>query len=473
MVRVSSRLIAIAIGAGLGGAVSVGVLSTANAGGFQLFEPSAVAIGNFGAGMAAEASDASVNFFNPAGLTRFKTTQVVGFVGMVDTGAKVTGTSQQTVLPSPLFPPYVESGAAQGGTTNPLPAVHIARPLAPNVVAGLSITAPFGLSTEYGDSSFVRYQGSKSELITVDVNPSLAVKLTDKLSVGLGVSAQYAKADLNSVAGIPQCFDNFACNFLPPLMETDSPVYYDSTSWNSGFGWGFGINGGVLYEFNEGSRIGVGYRGKIQHNLKGDSRLTGPLASTPSQVFESNDLQSDINLPATTYISAYHEFDERWALLLSAFYTQWNTFDEIVLRNVASTDNQLIDVSLPQNFRNTWRLMGGFNYKASEHLLFRAAMGYDQTPTNDADRSIRLPDGDRIAVSVGVSYHVSENVRLDVGYAHLFIRDGIINATTITGGQEVTVNARTKNRADLLGIQVTWNIDGKAIPRRQDSVAKV
>jgi long-chain fatty acid transport protein len=469
VVRVSSRLIAIAISAGLGG----GALSTAHAGGFQLFEPSAVAIGNFGAGMAAEASDASVNFFNPAGLTRFKTTQVVGFVGVVDTGGRVTGTSQQTVLPPQLIPSYVESGVAQGGTTSPLPAVHIARPVAPNVVAGLSITAPFGLSTEYSDGSFVRYQGTKSELITVDVNPSLAVKLTDKLSVGLGVSAQYAKADLNSVAGVPQCFDNITCNFVPPFMATDSPFAYDTTSWNSGFDWGFGVNGGVLYEFNEGSRIGVGYRSKIQHNLRGDSKFMGPLASTPSQVFESNNLQSDINLPATTFISAYHEFDERWALLLSAFYTQWSSFNEILLRNVASTNNQLIDVSLPQNFRNTWRLMGGFNFKASDRLLFRAAVGYDQTPTNDVDRTIRLPDGDRIAVSVGVSYYVSEKVRLDAGYAHLFIRDGIVNATTITGGQEVAIHARSRNRADLLGIQITWNIDGKMIPRRQSGAAKV
>ncbi|NKB47599.1 MAG: transporter, partial [Legionellales bacterium] len=273
-----SKLTSPALALALGSSALLINVPVVQAGGFQLFEPSAVAIGNFGAGAAAEASDASVNFFNPAGLTRFNTTQAVVFVGLVDTGSKVTGTSSQTVLP---FPPYVESGVAKGGTTNPLGAFHIARPLAPNVVFGLSVTSPFGLRTEYKGDSFVRYQATKSELITLDVSPSLAVKLTERLSVGLGVSAQYAKANLNSMVGLPQCFDNPACDSLPaPAMNSAYPDFFDSASLNSGFDWGWGINAGVLYEFNEGSRIGVGYRSKVQHSLQGDSRLLGILAST-------------------------------------------------------------------------------------------------------------------------------------------------------------------------------------------------
>nr|NKB47437.1 transporter [Legionellales bacterium] len=196
------------------------------------------------------------------------------------------------------------------------------------------------------------------------------------------------------------------------------------------------------------------------------------LASTNSRSNISDNLRSDFNLPATTYLSLYHEFNRRLALLLSAFYTQWNTLTDITLQNVASTGENTIDVILPQNFRNTWRLMGGFNYTVNEQLLFRAAIGYDQTPTNNQDRTVRLPDGDRIAATIGVSYYLLDNLRFDVGYAHLFIQDGAFDATTITGGQAVTVVGRSKNRADLVGFQVTWNIDGKVIPAR-NPVSKV
>jgi len=431
------------------GMMLVGFSQQAAASGFQLFEGNAVNMGDFGAGGAAIAEDASTAFYNPAGLVRLTAPQLV--VSTVGISSKTDFSGKSTwSLPGLPYSKTFGEDSASGGGFKLVPAFHYALPLNNVAVFGFSVSAPFGLATDYANDSVVRYEATKSDVKTLDISPSIGVKVNEQLSLGAGVDLQRLEATLNSTAGIPV--------INPVTRRPVVPVQLvDANITNVGSDWAFGWHAGALYQFNPSTRVGINYAAKVKHHLKGTSTFTSPVVS-----FESNDLNADINLPASTTLSAYHDLNQQWAVLASVVYTQWSSIEKIALNNVQSINAAgqpiTIPASLPENFRDTWRVALGTNYKLNEQWLLRAGVGYDQTPVNAHDRGVRLPDGDRIAVAVGSHYQATKALGLDVGYTHLFIKDGEINHANTTGSQRVETVGTSKNSADLLGLQLTWSI---------------
>ena len=177
------------------------------AGGFSLYtESSAAAIGNFAAGSAAEAADASIGWYNPAGLVLLKKQQVlVGGVGVLPS-TKLTGTSTYSTVNPLGTPPILTYQQAfnglQGAENALVPSLHYALPLGERAAFGLSIVSPFGLSTNYSSTSPVRYAATLSKLETITVSPELGGMLTDHLSIGAGLDLQYAHVKCNSMIGL-------------------------------------------------------------------------------------------------------------------------------------------------------------------------------------------------------------------------------------------------------------------------------
>lgn len=428
--------------------------------GFQLFEQNAVNMGDFSAGGAAIAQDASTSYYNPAGLTRIHHHQFMASVDGIVTNQRFTGTNTWT---SPLLPGFAYQQTVdglQGGKSSCIPAIAYASPLFCNRLAfGLSIGAPFGLETDYDPDSVLRYSATYSQLQTIDISPSIGLKLNRHLSIGAGFDPVYFNTTLNSVAGLP-------------IIPTNRTLF-DTASKNEATGWGYGWHAGVLYEFTPATRVGLAYHSQISSNLSGKSRLIGPLAGTsllPPQFteVETTATTADITLPPFTTLSAYHDINCQWAVDGSVVYTQWDRFNKnVVLHNVQGTiinpltgglTPQLIDVTIPQNFHNTWRFALGAIYHPIPMLALRAGVGYDQTPTDDTDRSVRLPDGDRYAIAVGAHYQPFKQMGLDVGWTHLFIRNAHVGSSVVTGQQISTATGDYKSSADLFGAQVTFDM---------------
>jgi long-chain fatty acid transport protein len=456
-------------------AVLLACQENAFASGFQLFEQNAVNLGDFAAGGAAIAEDASTAFYNPAGMTQLEGPQlVVGAIPII-THVRVTGSDTLTPLVIPdIFVPMSGVGAAaakadqvrespfavtefgtqKGGVTVPVPFFHFVTPLVPDLWFGLSIAAPFGLKTTYPETSYLRYSATLTELQTIDISPSLGWAVTNRLSVGLGFDPQYSLAKLNNVVSSP---------VLAAILG--EPVNaLDTTSTNKGHGWGYGWHGGLLYNFDSNTRIGVNYHSETKLTLQGSSRFCGALTGLSGvDCVKSHFLNANLHLPATTTISIFHWINPRWAILASAYYTQWDVFKDLALNKVAGLTNTIpaipttLSVNLPQNFHNTWREAVALNFVYSPRLLLRGGLGYDQTPTNDTDRSIRLPDDNRFGLSIGGNYVVNHDFNVDVGYTHYFIKNANINQTAIFDGLAATVNGVAHSSADLVGIQINWN----------------
>jgi len=151
----------------------------------------------------------------------------------------------------------------------------------------------------------------------------------------------------------------------------------------------------------------------------------------------------------------------------SAVYTGWDVFKITQLNNVAAfsqVQGQVyLNVRTIQNYQNVWRFALGANYHVNEKLMMRVGGGYDQTPTVFPDRDVRLPDGDRWALSIGAHYQAIPSVGIDVGYTYLFTdSDTQINKTNPLGTiSAYNVTAHGKAHANLVGLQVVWTIDEK------------
>ncbi|WP_162145874.1 OmpP1/FadL family transporter [Legionella moravica] len=457
----------------------LGVLATntVHAGGFSLYtEGSAAATGNFAAGIAAEAGDASIGWYNPAGLVLIRNQQAVfGGVGVFPT-AKLNGTS---TFQTNGLRDYVQTfNGLEGGENGFVPSFHYAKPIGENATIGISMVSPFGLATSWDPLSAVRYQATFTELITTNISPEIGGRLTENFSIGGGIDLQYARVKFNRMLGTPTVYQGLPVAGLTPYI-------LDSQSYNKGQSFGVGFHAGAMAMFNDNhTRLGVNYQSKVRHHFHGYSILGGkladptlslanPFAANVNSMFRSNDLNSNvIDLPDIVTVSGYHDVNETIALLASVVYTNWSTLRTIELNNVAAPNTAVNPVSQvkvnsvsPQNYSDTWRASIGANYHVNPNLMLRVGGGYDATPTNNIDRDVRLPDTDRWALSVGAHYQARPTIGVDVGYTHLFsAKDPQINRTDHIGTtSSFNVNAGGSAGADLVGAQLVWTID-PAVP---------
>jgi long-chain fatty acid transport protein len=367
------------------GLVLAGCTHLVHAAGFALIEQNASGLGNAYAGQAAAATDASTIFFNPAGMTMLPDRQLVVVGHLIKPQAEFSGT---------VSPSFI--GGGDGGDAGGLafvPNAYFAARVTPDVVLGVGMNAPFGLKTEYDSTWKGRTQAIKSEVKTINVNPSIAWKASDSLSLGAGVSIQYIEATLT----------NAASTGVPPVVGT---VEGDD------YGWGFNL--GALWELNEATRIGVAYRSEIESTLEGDLSFNVLPTVIP--------VTADVTLPDSASVSLFHKLSAQWELLADVTWMGWSDFEE--LRIVRAVGTPLVT---PENWDDSFRYSLGANYHHSEKLTLRGGVAFDETPVSDAYRTARIPDEDRTWIAFGAQYRLSDRSALDFGYAHLFVKDADID----------------------------------------------
>ncbi|ADI30833.1 OmpP1/FadL family transporter [Methylotenera versatilis] len=390
----------------------------AQAAGFALIEQSASGMGNAFAGGGAIAEDASTIFFNPAGMSYIEGTQLVGAIHLikptVDFNGSISGTGK---------------AGGDGGDAGDLsfaPNFYYKRDLTNTVKFGLGINAPFGLKTEYDATWMGRFQAIKSEVKTININPAIAFKLNDQLSVGAGISAMWAKAELTR-----------AFNLGGPSAETTVKIKGDD--------WGFGFNIGAIYQATADTRLSVAYRSKVNQHLEGDS--TSPLIAALN-----TNVTAAITLPETFSASAFSKLNDTWDLMGDVTWTRWSQFKEL---RVDFANPVLTDAVTAENWSNTLRYSIGANYHYSDDIKFRAGLAYDEEAISDQFRTARIPGNDRKWVSLGANWKVSPSSSIDVGYAHLFISDASINKNE--GAGNGTLTGTYDGSVDILSAQYTHN----------------
>lgn len=430
--------------------------------GFAIIEQSVSGLGNAFAGAAASSQDASTIYFNPAGMTQLPERELVGAAHVIFPSFEFADAGSRTTLGTPL------SGGDGGdaGETKVVPNFYYARALNERTRVGLGVGAPFGLATDYDSDWKGRYQALKSEVATVNINPSIAHALNKGVSVGFGVNAQYLDAQLTSAVDFAvACLGAAppaACaaqGLGPTNVQTAAASGHSD---NTADDWGWGYNFGVLFEPMEGTRVGLAYRSKIDYELEGQGDFTlasnvanaagnGNPAATLAAVFTDSPITVDITMPETLSLSAYHEINSRWAVMGDITRTRWSRIPELRIEFANPLKSDSVEVL---DWEDVNRYSLGVNYRYSNQLVIRGGLAYDETPVPDAARRTpRLPDNDRRWIAVGFSYRGSDRFSFDFGYAHLFLSDTAIDRTGLLNDQ---LTGTYESEVDIASAQVRW-----------------
>jgi long-chain fatty acid transport protein len=416
----------------------------ARASGFQLAEQSAKGLGNAFAGGAAIADDPSTIFYNTAGMTRLEGTQVSGTVSFIFPSGQWKDRGSTDAFGSPL----TGSNGADGGVTAIVPVFYAMYAIDEQWRVGLGVTVPFGLATEWTNTWKGRYQAIKSDIKTINVQPSVAYRIDDQWSVGAGVNYQFLDVKLTQAID----YGTTAVAALGPGPAGAlglSPQGNDGRGIVEGDDWSWGFNAGVLFEMNEDTRFGFHWRSKIDHRVTGDGKFTIPEKAKPLQgsgAFFDTDVVANVTLPETINLSGAHALDEDWTVMGDIQWTRWSRLEELVIdyKNPAQPNS-----GLDLKYDDTFKIAAGADYRYSDVLTLRFGWAFDQDPTKRETRSPRLPTNDRHWLSVGFTYQVEENMTLDFGYTHIFLKDGKVDQTGTFGERVV---GKSESKVDIFAI---------------------
>jgi len=436
---------------------------------------------------AAEAADASTQYFNPAGMSRLKGTQVSQGLQLLSVRGKFQDQGSALVDGS-------ATGGGQGGSYHPKliggGEFYAVTPYDDQISVGLGVFVPYGANVNYKSDWVGRFSLDRGAIESVNINPSLSIRFDDKHAIGVGVSAQImhvrlrSAADVkNAVAGVAQnsayefagntpntvctslglALTNGICNLatgsIGSVLTSTNPVLGTQAVAGEGvlnvegYGYGFGWNAGYLYAFNEDrSRVSLSYRSKISQIIKGDfdwdfrgvsGRIPNPqdpltvLTSGPVDArqfieeYVRPDTDSSIRLvtPENVIAGVFHQLTPRLAFMSSLNWTRTSRINELRIRAEDRKDPegktvQQGDVVVKTAFRDVFKIGAGMNFQLDDRWMARAGIGYEQTPVPGPEaRHASLPDANRRVYSLGMNYRKDKNTTLDLAYSFIALKD--------------------------------------------------
>ena len=376
--------------------------ATAQAGGFAVREQSAYGQGTSYAGVAAGGSLSSM-FWNPATMTQFGGVQSETDTAIILPYANHTAQAGSTLL---------AFGSADNSAQEALvPAGYLSYQINPQLWLGVGFNSPFGLSVHFPDLWAGRdYAANDSSLHTYNLNPNIAYRINDWISVGAGVQIQYARAVLSRG---PTAF-NPLVGFIP----------LDATL--SGTGWGYGFTAGITLTPTPATTIGLGYRSAINQKISGTLAVTGPL---PPPITGANSVSTTLDLPDIVSLGIRQRIDPRWSLLGTVEWTNWSRIGTSTIVNSGGVTMG----TLPFQYKDGWLFSAGAEYQWSERLALRTGAGYEISPIGDSVRTPLLPDNDRIWLSAGLSWVVGPGMSFDLAYSHAWVKSTSVNITAASG----------------------------------------
>ncbi len=385
-------------------ALTAGVTTAAHAGGFYLQDLSAKQAGNAYSG-AVTAKGADALWWNPAAIAG-STTKDLSF-GAAYIAPKGTVDDTGSVIIRPGQAPASVGGNPSSKdpiSTGVLPNGSFSMPLNDRVSIGLTVTAPFSFETNYDADSWARYDADKTRLTTIDIQPVIAFKVNDWLSLGAGLNAEYTKATFN--------------NALPNL----SPLLADGAQTLEGDGWGYGYTIGAQARYNK-LTFGLSYKSAIEHQLDGSLTIEGLLGPIAASNGTKDGLSATFSTPSQTMLGVTLQATDRLALHAQAISFGWSEFDYITIGAPVSQ-------AIPEDYRDTVSLAIGGDYVINDKWTVRAGIQSDPTPTRDGHRDARVPDADRIDYALGTSYRVTPSFAIDAAFTYVAFDKTTLSTTT-------------------------------------------
>ncbi len=404
--------------------LSAALSSAAVAGGFMLTEQSVAGLGRAYAGAGIVGDDLSAVWYNPAGMSLLSGTAVQMGAVVADLDLPVT----------------TESGEKENGRKHgvPVPNMYLVHQIKDDMWFGFGITVPYGMATEYNPDWKLSDKGMNAEVKTFDFNPNIAVKLTDTLSFGAGVSLQYVTAQFESTKAI--------YSTVHTMDHGDVKVKAGQTRVRlNADGWAWGGNLGFMWQPTEKVRVGLAYRSQVNHKadgyLKTDVTLRGQ--TTP---YKTNDGHAEMSGPHTITLTGTWKATDALRLSGLVRWANWSSFDKLPISGTslylasynanyaaakaqhnsdadaaAYAQSKASNKTAPEyHWKDSWLFTVGADYDINEQVTVRGGVGYEISPVDDDKyRSATIPDTDRLWLSLGATWRVNKQLQGDFGIAYL------------------------------------------------------
>ena len=363
-------------------------VSKAQGAGLELNQHGVKELGHGFAGTAALLEDASAIAHNPAGLTRLESSQFSGGLTALYADIEYDAT---------LFTGKIEEangglerrerdpgapGRGESQAITPIPHLYYSHKVNEDTAIGLGIYAPFGSGSDFPNAWQGRYHAEETSQTTVNINPTMATRLSDTVSVGLGAVIQMYEATLTNQIDVGYLvaeavseelasegdlsqdqLDDLYDEFIPADDPTRFDLHNDIEIDSIAYGFSFGM----LWEPTETTRLGFNFRSRTEHLATGQAErpLTEEYkdslrdlardflpdeedaaaveAAFDKRGAEGGDLSSNVTFPEILELSFHQQFRDRWAVMGSIAYTNWSVFDEIRLEYDITSDGETAD----------------------------------------------------------------------------------------------------------------------------------
>ncbi len=396
------------------------------AAGFSLYEWGARGT-SMGGTMLGRADDPSAVAYNPAGITQLEGFQTMIGVSMVAPSGKIDTPGETTSIKTNYFFP---------------PHAFLTYQMTDKAWLGLGLYTRFGLGTEYPDDWPGRYNTQFTRVQSLSLNPNIAYKLTDSLSLALGAEVMWfdfyqEKAIVNPLA--------------PGLRAADIDAELDGDSY------GFGGNVALHYRPNDTWAVGLTYKSRVKHTIEGDAKFkNSPLPG----FFENTSAEGDITLPDSFGAGIMFRPHQKVSLEANAIYTLWSTYDELKIKfgDPLNPLNPASDVtSADKKWRDVWRFQLGAEYDLNDLVDLRLGYVFDQIPDRDKYADYMTPTSDRHIITTGVGFSW-EKLNLDLSYSYLWFENRSIEARDSNGdGFTDILDSRFKDgHTHLAGVSISY-----------------
>ncbi|WP_330208013.1 OmpP1/FadL family transporter [Pseudomonas sp. AM14(2022)] len=399
------------------------------AAGFAINEHSISGMGTGYAGRSSSADDASTVYGNPAGMSRITREQVTGGVAFLDAKTDISDASS-----SP-------NGGSNKGDMVPFTSVPMGfyvKPIDEHWAFGLGVYVPFGLITDYEKGFGGRYFGSKSEVQVITFQPTVSYKFNDVVSIGFGPTINRIDGTLESNLSITQA-----------APDGKVKIKGDDTA--------LGYNIGVLVQATDTTRLGLTYHSKVDYKLEGNTKVNyGVLGAVGLSAQQKYDASLKITTPESVDFSVTQAINDRWNVYAGSTWTRWSQLKKITVENSGVQPllaGQFGEITEEQNWHDSWAYAVGTSYQLNKEWVLRTGLTFDQSPTNNVDRSPRIPTGDRTIFSIGAGWSPTEDLTIDVAYSYLKEESVKIHNQNDRGQ---TYDAKYENSANGFGVGATY-----------------
>jgi len=411
--------------------LTVFMSGTAWAGGVMLYQFGSPDVGYAAAGYAARAQDASTVFTNPAGMSRLEKSQVLGGMQALYGDVKFSPNSATTVTGS-------DGGVAVGWV--PGGSLFVVQKLNQDWSIGFGSLSYFGLSQSFDDNWVGRYYVQKSTLIGMTLTPAVSYRVNNWLYLGAGLNLMYGILD-----------DQVAINNIGEARP-DGQLKYDDQKW------GYGANLGVLVEPKPGTRFGLTYLSEVKLDFGAVPEFSGLGPALELALRNSGLLTGSMDLgmtvPQMVMFSAYHELNEKWAVMGNLGWQNWSRFGKV---DVQINSSNPASLTVNSNYNDTWHVALGAQYRYSPTWTFSAGIAYDSSAVDDDKRSVTVPMGEAWGFALGAQYAVTPNLTLGAAYEFAWLGDMPVNQVRGSGAFANTVSGEFGNSSfSFFALNLKW-----------------